>query len=246
MATNQGVVAEEERLHDLFVGDCGDGPAHESSEQSNIKESSTPPDLIVQRQLRDVTFQESFMKENLVSKEEHVMKIQEFEHALQEKYVPREEYDSVLQQLENEQQLHAKTKLKLLEVTDRLDFTLEELEILNRQMMKEKESFQQMVDSMRSQIAKGKNWNEELETKYAALQQRCQELEGRLTSRETTIEILEAQLQKQQKQCERKIEEIEVERQQDQYVARMLDQPSRGRSKVCCSSKVTCGHKLKR
>lgn len=54
MATNQGVVAEEERLHDLFVGDCGDGPAHESSEQSDIKESSTPPDLIVQRQLRDV------------------------------------------------------------------------------------------------------------------------------------------------------------------------------------------------
>lgn len=54
MATNQGVVAEEERLHDLFVGDCGDGPDHESSEHSDIKESSTPPDLIVQRQLRDV------------------------------------------------------------------------------------------------------------------------------------------------------------------------------------------------
>ncbi|KAL8618144.1 hypothetical protein ACOMHN_034371 [Nucella lapillus] len=83
------------------------------------------------------------------------------------------------------------------------------------------------VDSLRSQVAKGNNWNEELEAKFTACQKQCREVGARLASREATIESLEARLASQQKECERKIEEREVERQQDQYVARMLEDKSR-------------------
>ena len=50
--------------------------------------------------------------------------------------------------LQQEQLSHAETKLRLMEVTDKLDFTLGEVEILSKQLSKEKDAFQQMwVDS---------------------------------------------------------------------------------------------------
>ncbi|KAK7457737.1 hypothetical protein BaRGS_00039198 [Batillaria attramentaria] len=209
-------------------------------EISSILETCTPPDVIVQKQLRDViliqsatvehlhqsvTGHESFMRDHLVSKEEHFSKLKD---------------------LEAEQQSHAQTKLKLMEVTDKLDFTLGEVEILNKQMAKEKETFQQIMDSMRSQIAKGNSWNEQLDAKYSVSQKQCQELEARLATREATIASLEQRLASQQKQCERKIEELEVERQQDQYVARMLDQPKNSRTKNTSATKLSVNNKLKR
>ena len=49
---------------------------------------------------------------------------------------------------QQEQLSHAETKLRLMEVTDKLDFTLGEVEILSKQLSKEKDAFQQMwVDS---------------------------------------------------------------------------------------------------
>jgi hypothetical protein len=51
------------------------------------------------------------------------------------------EYLTFFQQ---EQRSHGQTKLKLMEVTDKLDFTLAEVEILNKQLAREKEVFQQM------------------------------------------------------------------------------------------------------
>ena len=45
---------------------------------------------------------------------------------------------------QQEQLSHAETKLRLMEVTDKLDFTLGEVEILNKQLSKEKDAFQQM------------------------------------------------------------------------------------------------------
>ena len=45
---------------------------------------------------------------------------------------------------QQEQLSHAETKLRLMEVTDKLDFTLGEVEILSKQLSKEKDAFQQM------------------------------------------------------------------------------------------------------
>ena len=80
---------------------------------------------------------------------------------------------------------------------------------------------------------------------FAACQKQCQDLQARLASREATIEVLEGRLAAQQKQCERRIEEIEVERQQDQYVARMLEQQKNGRSRKPVT-KTNNAYKVKR
>ena len=80
---------------------------------------------------------------------------------------------------------------------------------------------------------------------FAVCQKQCQDLHGRLASREATIESLEERLAAQQKQCERKIEEIEVERQQDQYVARMLEQPKNSRARNSMN-KRNIAYKVKR
>ena len=80
---------------------------------------------------------------------------------------------------------------------------------------------------------------------FAVSQNQCQDLKGRLASREATIETLEQRLSAQQMQCERKIEEIQVERQQDQYVARMLEQQNNRQTKKTVK-KMSSGHKVKR
>ncbi|XP_076461600.1 spermatogenesis-associated protein 24-like [Babylonia areolata] len=241
---------------------CSEDSDTSFNEISSIAKPATPVHEIVQRQVREVIqlqnaafsqlqesvyCQESFMRDHLISKEEHLSKLNKVEQSVQDNFVRREEHDALVQKLEQEQHSHADTKLRLMEVTDKLDFTLGEVEVLNRQLSKEKEAFQQIVDSLRSQVAKGNNWNEELEAKYTACQRQCQDLNARLSSREVTIESLEERLASQQKQCERKIEEIEVERQQDQYVARMLEDKSRnGRARKSGNNAKQQALKVKR
>ncbi|XP_070210277.1 spermatogenesis-associated protein 24-like [Littorina saxatilis] len=234
--------------------------ADDMEDLSSIVEPVTPVHVIVQRQIREVlllqnaavehlhesmTGQETFIRDHLVPREEHFTKLKEVEQTLQQSYVTREEYDELTAKLEHEQHSHAQTKLRLMEVTDKLDFTLSEVDILSKQLSKEKDTFQHIVDSLRSQVAKGNSWNQELDGKYAACQRQCQELEGRLASREATIEALEQRLAEQQKECEHKMEEKEIEKQQDQYVQRMMDQQKNGRCKKSVN-KTNSALKVKR
>ena len=46
--------------------------------------------------------------------------------------------------LQQEQHAHAETRMKLMEVTDKLDFTLSEVDILSKQLTREKDTFQNM------------------------------------------------------------------------------------------------------
>ncbi|KAL8618142.1 hypothetical protein ACOMHN_034369 [Nucella lapillus] len=128
-------------------------------ELSSIVEPVTPVHEIVQRQVREVIelqnaavsqlhesmyCQESFMRDHLLPKEEHFSKLKEIEHSVQNNFVSREEYEVLVQKLEQEQNSHAETRLRLMEVTDKLDFTLGEVEVLDKQLGKEKDAFQQM------------------------------------------------------------------------------------------------------
>ena len=56
----------------------------------------------------------------------------------------KSQHAKLMNMFQQEQLSHAETKLRLMEVTDKLDFTLGEVEILNKQLSKEKDAFQQM------------------------------------------------------------------------------------------------------
>ncbi|XP_071090937.1 spermatogenesis-associated protein 24-like [Haliotis cracherodii] len=209
----------------------------ETTRGSDPYPSSLPSHIIVQNQLRDIILaqnevvtrlgqnvsqQESFIRENLMSREDHQSKMQELQVSMLEDYVPRDDYEKVLNDYETEKLEHAQTKGKLMEVTDKLEFALGQIEVLTKQLEREKTAFENAFGSLKTKAIKETSKNQQLENRCQDIARRCSEKEGVLHQKQEEIRVLERKLREQARVSKYRVSELEVQRQQDRYIASIM------------------------
>ncbi|KAM5214532.1 spermatogenesis-associated protein 24 isoform 1-T1 [Hipposideros larvatus] len=106
-------------------------------------------------QLRDVI--ES--QEDLIQQLRNVMILQD------ENFVSKEEFQEVEKQLVEEKAAHAKTKVLLAKEEEKLQFALGEVEVLSKQLEKEKLAFEKALSTVKSRALQESSKKDQLITK---------------------------------------------------------------------------------
>ncbi|XP_017528590.3 spermatogenesis-associated protein 24 isoform X2 [Manis javanica] len=165
-------------------------------------------------QLRDmIEFQE-----DLIHQLRHVMVLQD------ENLVSKEEFQAVEKQLVEEKAAHSKTKVLLAKEEEKLQFALGEVEVLSKQLEKEKLAFEKALSSVKSKALQESSKKDQLITKCNEIESHIIKQEDTLSGKENEIKELQ-QIISQQKQIFRNhISDFRIQKQQENYMAQVLAQ----------------------
>ncbi|CAH1783069.1 unnamed protein product [Owenia fusiformis] len=180
--------------------------------EEKSKFDQLPTHLLIQRQLEDVIRTQQTACDAL--KETSVIK---------EEMVPRSAYDDVLRELETEKMAHANTNARLMETQDRLEFALGEIEILSKQLEREKQQFSKTFGLLKTKALKETTKNIKLVNKCTVIEQQCEKQEDVITDKQDELQKLSKKLKDQEEIHKKTINELEVQRQQELYISRMLE-----------------------
>ncbi|XP_029797884.1 spermatogenesis-associated protein 24 isoform X1 [Suricata suricatta] len=170
-------------------------------------------------QLRDVV--ES--QEELIHQLRNVMVLQE------ENFVSKEEFQAVEKKLVEEKAAHAKTKALLAKEEEKLQFALGEVEVLSKQLEKEKLAFEKALSSVKCRALQESSKKDQLITKCNEIESHIIKQEDILNGKENEIKELQ-QVISQQKQifsrlhCRNHMSDYRIQKQQENYMAQVLDQ----------------------
>ncbi|XP_062567590.1 spermatogenesis-associated protein 24-like [Saccostrea cucullata] len=200
---------------------------------------SIPSDVLVQRQLQDiiltqksvierlsedVSLQETSLRESFLSRDTYEEDLRKLERSVQEDYVPKEDYIQLESQIEEERKEHAKTRTELSEVTDRLEFALGEIEILTKQLAREKEAFQRAFGDVRSQAMKETSKNIKLESKCSEISKKVEHQEQDLNKKKEALQKLEKKIREKEIEHKKQLTEVEIEKKHEQYISRLMEE----------------------
>lgn len=143
--------------------------------------------------------------------------------------LPCDQYETLMRQLEVERIEHAKTKTKCEELADRLDFARGQIEILEKQLQREKDNFRQILGSVQESNQVGDERKGQLEIRVRELHQDNQQLAQRLRSKDSQIEKLQQALAKEKSSHDQQIIDMEVRRCQEDYISTSLAKTGCGR-----------------
>ncbi|XP_051871967.1 spermatogenesis-associated protein 24-like [Pristis pectinata] len=132
-------------------------------------------------------------------------------------------YEDVVKELENERLEHAKTKALLSKESEKLQFSLGEIEILMKQLEREKKAFENALESIKNKAMKESNENDKLKSKYNGIESQIEKQEDILSSKEDQIKELCHQLEKQKATLKQQVTEFEIQKQQNEYIERVLE-----------------------
>ncbi|XP_032952350.1 spermatogenesis-associated protein 24 isoform X1 [Rhinolophus ferrumequinum] len=170
-------------------------------------------------QLRDVI--ES--QEDLIHQLRNVMVLQD------ENFVSKEEFQAVEKELVEEKAAHAKTKVLLAKEEEKLQFALGEVEVLSKQLEKEKMAFENALSTVKSRALRDSSKKDQLITKCNEIESHIIKQEDILNGKENEIKELQ-QVISQQKQifsrlrCRNHMSDFRIQKQQENYMAQVLDQ----------------------
>ncbi|XP_042547988.1 spermatogenesis-associated protein 24 isoform X1 [Dipodomys merriami] len=173
-------------------------------------------------QLRDVI--ES--QEELIHQLRNVMVLQD------ENFVSKEEFQEVEKKLVEEKAAHAKTKVLLAKEEEKLQFALGEVEVLSKQLEKEKLAFEKALSTVKSKVLQESSKKDQLITKCNEIESHIIKQEDILNGKENEIKELQ-QVINQQKQifsprhrlhCRNHMSDFRIQKQQEKYMAQVLDQ----------------------
>ncbi|KAM9731020.1 spermatogenesis-associated protein 24 isoform 1-T1 [Dama dama] len=170
-------------------------------------------------QLRDVI--ES--QEELIHQLRNVMILQD------ENFVSKEEFQAVEKKLVEEKAAHAKTKVLLAKEEEKLQFALGEVEVLSKQLEKEKLAFEKALSSVKSRALQESSKKDQLITKCNEIESHIIKQEDILNGKENEIKELQ-QVISQQKEifsrlhCRNRMSDFRIQKQQENYMAQVLDQ----------------------
>ncbi|XP_002733994.1 spermatogenesis-associated protein 24-like [Saccoglossus kowalevskii] len=185
-------------------------------------------DVVVHTQLQDVIFAQRKAYEKLKSKMESIAN----------DMIPKDQYEKLLKQLEDEKIAHAKTKSKLLSESDKLQFALGEIEILTKQLEREKSTFEQAISQVKSKALKETSKNEKLVNKCAEIEAQCEEQEDVLSAKDAAINDLKEKLVKQKENHKQQLSEMDIQLKQEAYIAQMLSTGVKSKSSSSKSYRV--------
>ncbi|XP_038645925.1 spermatogenesis-associated protein 24-like [Scyliorhinus canicula] len=141
--------------------------------------------------------------------------------------VSREEFDVVVKELENERLEHAKTKALLFKESEKLQFALGEIEILMKQLDREKKAFENALGSIKNKALKESTKNDKLKSKCNEIEHQMEKQDDILSRKEGQIEELYQLLAKQKDTLKQQVADFEIQKQQDAYIARVLKEKKR-------------------
>ncbi|XP_068392085.1 spermatogenesis-associated protein 24 isoform X3 [Eschrichtius robustus] len=188
-------------------------------------------------QLRDVI--ES--QEELIHQLRNVMVLQD------ENFVSKEEFQAVEKKLVEEKAAHAKTKVLLAKEEEKLQFALGEVEVLSKQLEKEKLAFEKALSSVKSRALQESSKKDQLITKCNEIESHIIKQEDILNGKENEIKELQ-QVISQQKEifsrlhCRNHVSDFRIQKQQENYMAQVLDQ----KHKKASGTRQTCSRQRPR
>ncbi|XP_066889502.1 spermatogenesis-associated protein 24 isoform X3 [Kogia breviceps] len=138
-------------------------------------------------QLRDVI--ES--QEELIHQLRNVMVLQD------ENFVSKEEFQAVEKKLVEEKAAHAKTKVLLAKEEEKLQFALGEVEVLSKQLEKEKLAFEKALSSVKSRALQESSKKDQLITKCNEIESHIIKQEDILNGKENEIKELQQVISQQ-------------------------------------------------
>ncbi|KAM9104378.1 spermatogenesis-associated protein 24 isoform 1-T1 [Megaptera novaeangliae] len=183
-------------------------------------------------QLRDVI--ES--QEELIQQLRNVMVLQD------ENFVSKEEFQAVEKKLVEEKAAHAKTKVLLAKEEEKLQFALGEVEVLSKQLEKEKLAFEKALSSVKSRALQESSKKDQLITKCngrsswdgnhsSSLPLSPTEIESHiikqediLNGKENEIKELQQVISQQKEIFRNHVSDFRIQKQQENYMAQVLDQ----------------------
>ncbi|XP_077992940.1 spermatogenesis-associated protein 24-like [Glandiceps talaboti] len=185
------------------------------AEETNVDTTSRlvkSTDVVVHTQLQDVIIAQRKAYERLKTKME----------SMESEMISKQQYEKALKELEEEKIAHAKTKAKLLSESDKLQFALGEIEILTKQLEREKTAFDEVLGQMKSKVLKDNYKNAELKDKCTEIKAHVEEQEDILHAKEVTIKDLKDRLAKQKENHKQQLSEMNIQLQQEAYIAKMF------------------------
>uniref|UniRef100_F6YD14 Spermatosis associated 24 n=1 Tax=Monodelphis domestica TaxID=13616 RepID=F6YD14_MONDO len=165
------------------------------------------------QQLRDVIESQEQVIHGLKS----TMAIQE------EKFVSKEEYEAVVKKLEEEKAAHAQTKGLLAKETEKLQFALGEVEVLSKQLEREKQAFEKALSSVKNKVLTESTKKDKLITKCNEIESHIIKQEDILNGKENEIKELQNVISHQKQIFRHQISDFRIQKQQENYVAQVLD-----------------------
>ncbi|XP_033262561.1 spermatogenesis-associated protein 24 isoform X1 [Orcinus orca] len=138
-------------------------------------------------QLRDVIE----AQEELIHQLRNVMVLQD------ENFVSKEEFQAVEKKLVEEKAAHAKTKVLLAKEEEKLQFALGDVEVLSKQLEKEKLAFEKALSSVKSRALQESSKKDQLITKCNEIESHVIKQEDILNGKENEIKELQQVISQQ-------------------------------------------------
>lgn len=132
--------------------------------------------------------------------------------------VPHDEYEKLVRELEEEKLEHVRTKAKLASESERLQFALGEIDILNKQLQREKLSFENAYGQAKSKAQEESQEKKQFQTKCQAMEELCTKQDDVLTTKDAKIKELKLRLLRQKQFHQQQLSDLDIHRQQEQYI----------------------------
>ncbi|XP_071947147.1 spermatogenesis-associated protein 24-like isoform X2 [Antedon mediterranea] len=134
--------------------------------------------------------------------------------------VEKQLYEQILKDLKNERLEHANTKAKLANETEKLQFALGEVEILKRQLQREKSQFENTFGLLKNKALRETTKHDELSSKFSVLQAEKLKAESESISQMEEIQSLKKRLKHEKDNHKQHLTELALQRQQEAYIAK--------------------------
>ncbi|KAI2539145.1 SPATA24 isoform 3, partial [Pan troglodytes] len=133
----------------------------------------------------------------------------------------KEEFQAVEKKLVEEKAAHAKTKVLLAKEEEKLQFALGEVEVLSKQLEKEKLAFEKAV---KSKVLQESSKKDQLITKCNEIESHIIKQEDILNGKENEIKELQQVISQQKQIFRNHMSDFRIQKQQESYMAQVLDQ----------------------
>ncbi|XP_060114004.1 spermatogenesis-associated protein 24 [Heteronotia binoei] len=168
--------------------------------------------LVAFRQLRDV----------VAAQEMLVEKLRRQIAVLEENSVSRVEYEAIVKKLEKEEKEHAETKSYLAKKSEQLEFALGEIDILSKQLEREKQAFENALSNVKNRVLKESIQKDKLKIKCTEIESHIQKQEDIVNSKDNEIKELQHFVNKQKQTLKKQASDFKIQKQQEYYIAKVL------------------------
>nr|CAB3266517.1 spermatogenesis-associated protein 24-like [Phallusia mammillata] len=137
-------------------------------------------------------------------------------------YVLKSTHDKVCHELEEEKLSHAKTAVLLAKTKDEFQFLKDENEILKEQTLKDKQTFETTLRNKQSKLSRETKRCDFLHSKCSEAERTIEGLSDTIQSKDREIDLLKQRLKNQKDNMKQKLAEIDINKMQQDYMAKTL------------------------